>query len=273
MSEDIGTPEEVLEKAKRLGYDPERYAKEDPKWKSPEAFLDFGEQLNPILRERTKHLEAKNTALEAEVRDIRAKVSEFAKLHEQTQKEAYAKALIELRADRKTALSEGDYDQAEVITDQIETVKKAAGASAPVVQQTAPVVPPEIQATFDVWAAANPWSQESSSDYSEDMETYARAVGDSFVRKSGPAKTADEFKVRLENVSRKVKERFPEKFSNPMRQAAGNVETGDSGEVRPPNKKTYAHLPKESQQACDFLISTGTFKSRDEYLAKYKWTN
>src|SRR3970040_676509 len=154
MSEEEKTPEiiaheEAVVKAKTLGWVPKEEYKGNPeKWRDAEEFNEFGERLNPILRENNKRLEAqlrtKEEAHAKELAEIRASVAKFAKLHEETEKVAYAKALADLRAERKEALAEGDYDRAEEVTEQIENAKTAAKAEKEVREpKAAPEVPAE----------------------------------------------------------------------------------------------------------------------------------
>jgi len=278
MSEEEKTPEvlaheEAVVKAKTLGWVPKEEYKGNPeKWRDAEEFNEFGERLNPILRENNKRLEAqlrtKEEAHAKELAEIRASVAKFAKLHEETEKVAYAKALADLRAERKEALAEGDYDRAEEVTEQIENAKTAAKAEKEVPEpKAAPEVPAEIQATYTKWSAQNPWAVEGTEKYNPEMEAYARAIGETLYRSGTPTK-GEAFEPFLNLITQKVKERFPEAFGNPLRRVA-SVEGGTDGDETPTGKHTYANLPKEAKDACDFLVETGTFKSKAEYVARY----
>lgn len=269
---EVLTPEQALAKAKAQGYDPDRYEQSDPKWKSPEQFLDFGEQLTPVLKERTKYLETQNADLRASLQDIKKRVEEFAKLHEATKEEAYKQAIATLKAERKAAFEEGDFDKAEEITETIEETKTAQTTTTETKArpEAATAIPNEVVQTYDAWLAGHPWADERKPEYNEDMAAFAIAVGQNRIRK-GAAHTGEDFKVHLTYVADKVKERFPEKFDAPRRSSSMVDAGSDSASSVPKGKHTYANLPKEHQQSCDLLVETGTFKSRDEYLAKYKW--
>jgi len=84
----------------------------------------------------------------------------------------------------------------------------------------------------------------------------------------GTPTKGEAFEPFLNLITQKVKERFPEAFGNPLRRVA-SVEGGTDGDETPTGKHTYANLPKEAKDACDFLVETGTFKSKAEYVARY----
>jgi len=274
-NEQTMTPEEVLQKAKDQGYDPDRYSKEDSRWKTPEQFLEFGEQLNPILQENNRRLLEKNKALEVKIENIQKEVMKFAKLHEETQKEAYAKALEDLRAQRKDALASGDYDLAEEVTEKIELTKEAQKTETSVASSEAasPQVPMEIQNAYNDFLNDNKWADIQSPEYNEEMEAFALALGAVRIKQKGQPKTAEEFKEHLKNVTEKVKARFSEKFET--EQVAAKVEGGGSSGSGKRSvltgKKTYANLPKEHQESCDLLCKTIDGFTVEKYLATYKW--
>lgn len=264
------TPEQVMEKATRLGYDPDRYAKDDPKWKSPEDFIAFGEQLTPIMRENNKRLEKKNAELETEIKQIREKVMEFAKMHEQTAKDAYAKALADLKAEKVNALQEQNYEKVVELDEQI-AATKAASVVKPEPKPQVTESSPELEKTYTDFLEENPWADDRSPDYNEDMTVYALSVGAMRVKKGLPH-TGTDFKSHLDAVSTKVKERFPEYFAPSARHAVSQVDGGTEARGASTNvkAKTYSSLSSEEKAACDFLVETGTFKSREEYLKKYQ---
>ena len=282
MSEEEKTPEvtaheEAVAKAKALGWVPKEEYKGDPeKWRDAEEFNEFGERLNPILRENNKRLEMQLKAKEEqharELAEIRAAVAKFAKMHEETEKVAYAKALAELRSERKEALELGDFDRAEEVTERIETTKAAAKEVAVTVhtepRKLPPEIPAEIQEVYAKWSTKNQWAVEGTEKYNPEMDAYARAIGEVLV-KSGVSANGDSFEPFLNKVTEKVKARFPEEFGNPLRKMASVEGDGSGGDGTPTGKQTYANLPKEAKDACDFLIETGTFKSRAEYVARY----
>ena len=270
MSEDTLTPEAVLEKAIRMNYDPDRYPKDDPRYKTPEEFIAFGEQLAPVLKENNKRLLEKNATLEAEIAAIRAEVTKFAAVHAETVKKAYAQALADLKAQKKEALENQDFDAVVDLDEKIANTKLAATEVPVVKQPEQSVIPTDVQETYNEWLKKNQWNDEKSPEYNEDMEAYARATGELLARKGTPTKGRD-FEVFLNMVAKKVQERFPEKFENQRRTNDSKVEGSGSSDAKPVGKHTYSHLPQEAKEACDLLVKTIPGYSREKYCQNYKW--
>lgn len=260
---------EVLAKAQTLGYDADRYPQDDPRWKSPEQFLTFGEELNPILRENNKRLEQANKELEARIEKIQIEVAKFAKVHEETSKTAYAKALADLKAEKKTAYEEQDYDKVVELDDKIEETKEAAKKeeAKPEAKTETPAVDPEAQKVYSEWASRkdNQWIKNT------EAEAYALAIGQ-VMAKQGVSHTGKNFKPFLEEVTERVKGRFPELFEGTKREDAARVEGGgDGGSFIAKSKHTYVNLPQEAKEACDLLITTIPNYTKEKYCAAYKW--
>lgn len=278
MSEEIeaqdAAHEEAKAKARLLNWvDKPDYKGNPDHWRDAEEFLEFGERLNPILRENNKRLEEQLRASQAQIATIQEEVKKFAKLHEETEKVAYAKALASLKEQKVQALENGDYNAVVEVDEQIAATKEAAKASEKPKETVViqPVIPPVVKEAYDSWAAQNQWAIEGSPKYDVEMDTYARAIGDVLVKKQGIRADGENFKPFLEKVTAKVKERFPEKFENPNRElpsrAEGSSESGGSGTGR---VHSYAALPKEAKEACDVLVKTKVL-TREQYLASYKW--
>jgi len=270
--ENVGTPEEVMTKAKAMGYDPDRYAQDDPKWKSPEEFVEFGERLQPVLKERTRYLEEKNASLEARIQAIQTEVVKFAKIHEETEKAAYAKALADLKAQKAEALGNQDYEAVVELDEQIADTKQAQKQPPVAAVERKPEIPAEIVQLNNEWMKANPYTVEGSAEYDLNMDAYARAMGEVIVRKEGKPQTAAEYKEFLGKVTARVKEAFPEKFENPMRHSSQTVEgDGGAGVGVGSAKRTYANLPQAAKEACDVLVATQPGYTREKYLKIYRW--
>ena len=259
---------DAVDKATRLGWVPqEEYKGDKSKWRDAEEFLEFGERLNPILRDNNKRLEAQLRERDLQIASIQKEVGKFAKIHEQTVKDAYAKALSDLKAEKKAAFEIGDYDTVMALDDKIAETRIAekTPAEAPPPQPPKNEVPDDIQATFNEWSQANSWIKDP------EMEAYARAAGELLVKQGVVAK-GEYFKPFLAKVTEKVKERFPENFPEVRRGAPNRVEGGsDSGSGRPAGKQSYNHLPAEAKESCDLLVKTIPGYTREKYCAAYRW--
>lgn len=280
MSEvDTSTPEyaDAVAKAKLLGWVPkEQFRGQESAWRDAPEFLEFGERMNPILRENNRRLEAELLASKQQIANIQKQVAEFAKLHEQTKAEAYKQALADLKMQKKEALENGDLDAVVELDEQIADTREAERQAKRAVEKDN-VVDDKPQKSADPVAETiyRDWSTQPEIKLilaDPEMEAYSRAIGEVLTntREHIRETPAESFKVFLNLVAEKVKARFPEKFRNDNRAEESRVE-GSGGAAKPASgKRNYAALPKEAQEACDFLVSTGTM-TREQYLATYKW--
>ena len=90
------------------------------------------------------------------------------------------------------------------------------------------------------------------------------------IRKQFPQLTGRAF---LDKLDERIAQYFPEKTSLGKKQrgsavdSTGNVRAGGGS-----GKKTYDNLPSEAKAACDKFVKQGLFKSKQEYIDLYDWT-
>ena len=191
-----------------------------------------------------------------------AQAVEAIKQHEKMVRERmHEEHLKELKAAKKTAFEEMDYDRVEEIDEEIYKAKKDhdnAPAVQPVVDTQA-----EIQATLEEWVEKNNW-------YVEDkvMKRFAEGEGSDF-RASNPDATFDEV---LAHISKTVKKEFPEKFQNMNRTKPSSVEGSSASARRSPataKQKSVKDLPEEAIPVMKTLVRSGAFKSEQDYVNDY----
>jgi len=141
---------------------------------------------------------------------------EALKTHYTTVRETeYKRAIEALKAERKTALQEGDGDKFEKLSEEIDTLTSQTESmkqlrEQPVVQET------QVHPTFQHWVAQNPWYQEQAY-----MRQFADDEGTRLYKQGLPPEEV------LKKVSEAVKKEFPHKFRNPNKDLAPN--TAESG--------------------------------------------
>lgn len=243
--------QDVVEKATAMGWVPENEWKGDPaKWRPAAEFVDRGENVIPILRDRVAKLEG----------DLKIVIAANKQETERARAEAYAKAKAE-------------YDQQRAQLDQLELEAFKAG-DAEVYQQAKQArenlqQPEKPQRhddpVFTEWRAKNPW-------YATDKElaNYADAISHVIVAETGGVVT--DLAGALEEMGRRTMEKFPHKFSNPKREKPSAVE---GGTVSPSKKggKTFDDLPHEAKtsyarQAARFKAAGREF-TKDQYAQAY----
>ena len=160
---------------------------------------------------------------------------------------ARERALAELKAEKRSALEDENYDAVIEIDERIAETKNAPVAEQPT-------------AAFDAWRDENEWYDENP-----DMKDYADMVGTHYAQKNPGVATDKVF----EHVTKEVKARFADKFKNPRREAPNPVEGASRGRA-PANGKKHSvrDLPEEHRQIMQTLVRGGTMKE-EEYLKQY----
>lgn len=110
------------------------------------------------------------------------------------------------------------------------------------------------------WASENKW-------YATDQKLgrYADGIADQIVAQGYTGQ------AYFNELTRQVKETFPEEFENPNRQKAGSVEGGGAKEVKDSKAQTWANLPDEAKDAAKRFEKDIPGFDRKDYVANYEW--
>lgn len=250
-NEDLGTavPGEQLklsptqERALAQGWRPK------DQWEGDEdEFIDAAEFV------RRGELFSKIDSQSKELKDVKRALNELGKMHAKVSEVEYKRALDSLKAQKKQAMMEGDFDQVSDIEERIDLVKEQSRIPvAPIINEQ----PAASNAEFESWKSKNNW-------YGNDkgLTKYADARGVALAKEGYSPSDV------LRAVEREVKEEFKEKFSNPNRNRAGAVE--GSG-VRPGGKgalDSYELTPQE-RQVMNTLVRQGVL-TKEQYIKDLK---
>lgn len=250
--------EETEARAKLQGWVPEDEFRGDPeKWKPADEFLKFGEDFQPILKERLKDLESKLTDITSKFDAQTKAIEKFADYHEKTEERAYKKAIRDLKALQLEAVELGDKDKFTEIEGEIEGLENAQKKPPEGKKEETPGLQ-----EFTEFVKDNDW-------YENDFEMASFAdFASKKVRKGNPTLIGRAF---FEKVKDMVKEKFPEKFGNKKREDPAAVDGGGGGGGPSGKKKTYADLPAEAKKACDDFIKEIPGFTKEQYLKDYQW--
>ena len=214
----------------------------------PERFVDAGEFL------RRGELFRKIESQSKEMKDMRKALQELAKHNSKIREVEYDRALQSLKAEKRTALNEGDADKVVDIDDRIDLVKAQQRQEAAQAAQQA--VPQEVHPELKSWIGRNGWYETTAS-----MRGWADARG---VELAQEGKSPTEV---LSTLEREVKSRFSEKFHNPNRERTGAVETS---RPRAGTRATEAYeLSDVEKQVMNTLVKQGVL-TKDEYITQLK---
>jgi len=259
--------EENEQRARRMGWVPEDEFKGDPeKWVDADTFVQRGEEIMPVLKENLGRMETKFESLQGEYRNSQEKIEQLNKTLERVvdmsktaSKRAYQRALRDLKKQQREAAKNGDLDTYDAIDRQMEELGEESVKEEP--KREAKSAEGGIHPDFGGWHKENLW-------YGQDKELTAFANGlGPIVAQEIPGVDGKPF---FDEVTRRVKAAFPQKFENPMKKKADVVEGGGGeGESGGGKKKTYRDLPQEAKEACDEFVSQGLFKDRQAYVDEY----
>ena len=110
---------------------------------------------------------------------------------------------------------------------------------------------------FVEWKSRNAWVDDPKA------EKWAFEYGNYLINAGKAERGSDVF----EKISKAAKTEFPDKFSNPRRDAAPSVEGGVPAARR--NGKSYADIPASDRAACERMAKNG-FPDDDKAQAKFK---
>ena len=260
----------VEKEARLFGWVPkEEFRGSDTDWVDAEAFVKRGKEINPILRKNNELLMKKLDDKVREIDEIKTSVEEFKKF----QKDAFDKKKAELETElatlktqKKEAIAEGNGDLVVDLDDRIDELKEAQREAKE--EAKAPPSTPTVQTDPEIsaWLERNTWFGQSGN---EEMTDVSNGLGAS-IRKQFPQLTGRAF---LDKLDERIAQYFPEKTSLGKKQkgsavdSTGNVRAGGGS-----GKKTYDNLPSEAKAACDKFVKQGLFKSKQEYIDLYDWT-
>ena len=253
MSEQIENQEQeqapelspIEQKAISMGWRPKKQFEGDE-----EEFIDAKEfvRRQPLF----DRIENQNKQLKNVTKALEALKVHYTRVEEA----AVQKAINQLKAQRKSALADGDGDTFELIDDeikkaetqlqQIEQVKNQ-----PIVEET--VVHPEWQA----FQARNPWYGTTSY-----MRKFADEIGAELASKGiAPVEV-------LKQVEQAVRKEFPNKFTNPNKEHAPTVEQSRGG-GKPAGKESDSFMNEQERKVMNDLVRSGLL-TKEKYIADLK---
>jgi hypothetical protein len=239
--------EEILAEAKRQGWVPkEEFTGPEEKWTDAENFVKRGKEINAMLRKD-------NDFLKREVTELKSTMMEFKKFHAETEKRAYERAMADLREQKKEAISTGDGDKVLQIDDAIDELK----AKKAEIKTERPTNQPDP--SFVQWNEDNPWFGKDP-----ELTEEANLIGEVIKRKN-PTLIGSDF---LDEVTKRIKKAYPEKFTNSNRARPSPVEGTTAPRATAKGGKSFNDLPPEAKDACIKFEKNGLL-TRAQYLKEY----
>jgi len=259
----------VEQEAKEVGWRPQEEFQGDPeKWVDAAEFLRRGETMLPILRgnlrDLKKELKDRDRKHETAMAEITKTLVEFKEFASKSETRAYEKAVKDVRAEMKKAATEGDtvaYERAEADLEALTT--KSGKAPDKPAAMTIPSGWDKPKETREEWLKENDW-------YLKDP--WLGKEADALANHLSMNKIYPTMKDMLEEITRLMKEQFPEKFGIRRKGPDDVVGAGASyAGGKATGKRTFSDLPKEAQDQCKKFQRDIPGYTQEEYLKDYQW--
>lgn len=221
-------------------------------WISAKQFNERGDLFGRIAKDKK------------ELTELRGVVSELVQTNRKNYDEGFKAGLAQLRAERKAAIEEGDAQKAFDIEDKIDELKeehaqKRQQFEEKIAQQKQPENP-----VFDAWHANNQWYLQDGT-----ATTYANEIMQETMQQARLTGTQVEYPKVLQEIARKVRQKFPEKFGRVKGDSPpGPVESGRRGENKDTESEGSTKGMTEQERSIMRNIMKATGMSQKEYLAE-----
>jgi hypothetical protein len=246
-------------RARAMGWVPkEDFRGDEDRWVDSDTFLDRGENIMPILKERLTKFEQNNTALTDKLDKATKQLETFVTHHKQTYKRAYDNAFRDLDAKQREAVSAADTDAYDQLQQEKEDLQKEVEDMR---EQQAPAAAPESPA-YGRWLDENSWYKTDT-----DRQLFVDALGAN-LQANQTYKTDEEFYAEL---TRRTKEAFPGRFENVQQVKPAAVEGGGGGvdaDLTGAGKK-WADVPPEAKEIYLENFSDIPNFGKEEYAKDY----
>ena len=219
----------------------EEYEGDPNKWRPAKEFVERGELFSKI------------DSIGRELKETRKAMKMLQEHHSQVKQVEYKKALAELKALQKKHLEDGNSD-GYLETSEILTDLQAEQKAREIVTQTAT---PTVDPRFTAWVNENKWYNTD-----QDMRDHADIIGQRYAAQHPNEDPEDVLKV----VEKMVRQRFPQKFSNPNRMKPGAVSSSNTSSI-----KTVANfeMSEDEKRVMNTFVRTGVM-SKEDYIAQLK---
>ena len=250
---EVETPElsPVEQKAIEQGWVPKDQWKGDPEeWRPAREFVERGELYKSIheLKRKDKQREVALTAIQRH--------------HEHVFTKAYEQAMRDLKAEKRAAMREQDFDRLEEVESKIEVLQENHQQEVKQMQVVqAAAAPANSNTEFQAFLDRNTWYEADDT-----LRLEADIIGGHYMKKGG---TADKL---FSHVEQEIKKRYPEKFGiAPVKRGAPNAVAGvdRTNKKAPKGDLTMNDVP-ETQRGVIRQMAAASGVSEADYIKELK---
>lgn len=192
-----------------------------------------------------------------ELKEVKKVLRSLQDHHVKVKETEFQRAVELLKAQKKQAYEEGDTDRIIEVDDQIADMRAQRTAQAKAVEVTQEAQ--QIHPDFANWVSQNGWYAQDKS-----LRKFADSLGVSYAE-DNPHLTPNEV---LKFVTSKVKQAYPEKFTNPNKNKPAAVDGGtQSTKVKQSNGSFQ--LTEEETRVMNQFVRAGIL-TKEQYIADIK---
>ena len=242
-------------------------------WRDAPAFVEKGKQVTAIMRKKLQGKDREIAELKRMVADSTTTVGELRDYIAGVEQKAFDRAVTTLKAQRKDALSNGDFGTAAELEEQIDTLKEAK-SSVPEVKKSAAdpaagnaPAPGQVHPEVATWMQSNPWFHESNQDAVDFANGRALSIANRIQREGGQVSPS----AVLAEVTKDVQRRFPELFEGqPAMFSSSNAGGGAarSGTNSPRSGKGFNSLPADAKAQFQRFYDQGFYTVKGDKSKK-----
>lgn len=265
-----GPSQEILDEAFSQGWVPkEQWTGKDGEWTDAETFVRRGREINPILRKTLKKKDAEIDALRRELQEMKGTVTELAEHRTKIEKLAYERAMKDLKAQKKEAMKDGDFERAAEVDEALDQLRDAKPEDKPKAKDDKKdevKVDPRIAG----WIERNPWYNDRPEN--ADLVVYANGLSNQMVQAALASGQQPDPDVILPAVAAKVKKVFPDHFKGtPAMFDAGGEGGGEAAPTSKGKGKGFASLPSDAKSQFERFYKSGYYPNmkKEEAQAQY----
>lgn len=266
-----GPPQEVLDEAFAQGWVPkEQWTGKEDEWTDAETFVRRGKEINPILRKTLKRKDAEIEALRRDLAEMKGTVAEIVEHKAKIEKLAYERALKDLKAQKKTAMVEGDFERAAEVDEALDQLRDAKPDDKPKAKDDKKDETPKVDPRITSWIERNPWYNDRPEN--ADLFDYANGVSNRMVQAALASGQQPDPDVILPAVAAKVKKAFPDHFKGtPSMFDSGSGEGNGEPTSKGGPKKGFSSLPSDAKAQFERFYKSGYYPNmkKEEAQAQY----
>jgi len=239
-------PNEVQEKARRMGWTPkEEWKGDQSKWRDAKDFVERGETLIPILNKRVKDQEKL-------IGEMQLSIKEVADYYSKTEERAYKRALKEIEQKQVAAVAAADTNAFMAAKQEMDELEKTRAA------------PPNVANPSD--RDLERWLEDNPAFKTERIGSVAYTIGQQ-LRERGNNKNGRGF---LDDVAAEVQRNYPEFFETKQENKRREAPQAVEGSTPPKSGggKSFADMPKEARDTCERFEKLHGIK-RADYVKQY----